>query len=82
MSQTRVPALRPMHRKRHPEERGIRPPLAPIHPPVSYVAPVREVSVVIGAWIGVRFMAERGGSLRIAASAFVAAGILLIALRG
>src|SRR5205814_1951802 len=50
--------------------------------PVSYVGPVREVSVVIGAWIGVRFMAERGGSLRIAASALVAAGILLIAFGG
>jgi drug/metabolite transporter (DMT)-like permease len=50
--------------------------------PVSYVGPVREVSVVIGAWIGVRFMAEQGGGLRIAASAIVATGIALIALRG
>lgn len=50
--------------------------------PVSYVGPVREVSVVFGTWIGVRFMNETGGSLRIIASIFVAAGILLIALHG
>ncbi len=50
--------------------------------PVSYVAPVREVSVVFGAWIGIRLLSESGGSLRIVASVFVAAGILLIAFRG
>jgi hypothetical protein len=43
---------------------------------------VREVSVVIGAWIGVRFMGERGGSLRVIASLLIAAGILTIALIG
>ncbi len=50
--------------------------------PVSYVSPVREVSVVIGAWIGVKFMGERGGSLRVIASMLIAAGILTIALIG
>ena len=50
--------------------------------PASYVGAVREVSVVIGAWIGVRFMGERGGTLRIVASILVATGILLIALGG
>jgi drug/metabolite transporter (DMT)-like permease len=50
--------------------------------PVSYVSPVREVSVVVGAWIGVRFMGEKGGALRIGASILIAGGILLIALAG
>jgi len=50
--------------------------------PVSYVGPVREVSVVIGAWIGVRFMAEQGGALRVIASALVALGIAIIAIGG
>ena len=50
--------------------------------PVSYVSPTRELSVVIGAWIGVRFMGEQGGGLRVAASALVAAGIILIAIAG
>jgi drug/metabolite transporter (DMT)-like permease len=50
--------------------------------PASYVGAVREVSVVIGAWIGVRFLGEQGGSLRIVASSLVAIGILLIALGG
>jgi drug/metabolite transporter (DMT)-like permease len=50
--------------------------------PVSYVSPVRELSVVIGAWIGVRFMGEPGGRLRIFAALLVAVGITIIALGG
>jgi drug/metabolite transporter (DMT)-like permease len=50
--------------------------------PVSYVSPVRELSVVIGAWIGIRFMGERGGRLRVAAAALVAGGIIVIAVGG
>ncbi|MCI0412686.1 DMT family transporter [bacterium] len=50
--------------------------------PVSYVGPVREVSVVFGTIIGVRYLGEQGGSLRIAASALVALGIALIAIFG
>lgn len=50
--------------------------------PVSYVSPVRELSVVVGAWIGVKFMGERGGSLRVLAALLIAAGILTIALIG
>ncbi len=50
--------------------------------PVSYVSPVRELSVVIGAWIGVRFMGEVGGRLRVFAALLVALGIIVIALGG
>jgi drug/metabolite transporter (DMT)-like permease len=50
--------------------------------PASYVATVRELSVVLGAWIGVRFMGEKGGALRIAGAVLVATGILAIALGG
>ncbi len=50
--------------------------------PVSYVSPVRELSVVFGAWIGVRFMGESGGRLRIFAALLVAVGIIVIALGG
>jgi drug/metabolite transporter (DMT)-like permease len=50
--------------------------------PVSYVGPAREVSVVIGSWIGIRFLGEPGGALRVAASALVAVGVLLIAISG
>jgi len=50
--------------------------------PVSYVSPVREISVVIGTWIGIRFLGERGGNLRIAAAGLVVAGVLLIAIGG
>jgi len=50
--------------------------------PVSYVSPVREISVVIGTWIGIRFLGEAGGKLRIVAAALVAGGVLLIAIGG
>jgi uncharacterized membrane protein len=50
--------------------------------PVSYVAPVREVSVVMGSWLGVRFFGERGGNVRIIAAMLIAGGILLIFTAG
>ena len=50
--------------------------------PVSYVSPVRELSVVVGAWIGVRHLGEPGGRLRIFAALLVALGIIVIALGG
>jgi drug/metabolite transporter (DMT)-like permease len=50
--------------------------------PVSYVGPVREISVVIGAWIGIRYLGEQGGSLRIISSMLVVSGILLISIFG
>ena len=48
--------------------------------PASYVAPTREISVVVGAWIGVRFFGERGGRLRLVAACLVMAGVVVIAL--
>jgi drug/metabolite transporter (DMT)-like permease len=50
--------------------------------PLSYVGPVREVSVVIGAWIGIRYLLEQGGWLRIVASVLVVIGIILITVFG
>lgn len=50
--------------------------------PVSYVGPIREVSVVIGTWIGIEFLGEKGGMLRIAASIIVVIGIVLITMFG
>jgi drug/metabolite transporter (DMT)-like permease len=50
--------------------------------PVGYIGAVREVSVVVGAWMGVRFFAEPAGPVRLVASALVFLGILLIALAG
>jgi drug/metabolite transporter (DMT)-like permease len=50
--------------------------------PVSYVASVREIGVVFGAWIGIRFLSEGGGGLRIFAAGLVLAGIVTIAVAG
>jgi drug/metabolite transporter (DMT)-like permease len=48
----------------------------------SYTGAVREISVVIGAWVGVYYFGERGGGVRILASVLVVIGILLIAIAG
>lgn len=50
--------------------------------PVSYVGSVREMSVVLTAWVGSTFLGEGKTGLRVTASALVVAGILLIAVGG
>jgi len=47
--------------------------------PVTYIAPVREVSIVIGAFIGARKLREADGRPRILAAAAIAVGIIIIA---
>jgi drug/metabolite transporter (DMT)-like permease len=48
--------------------------------PVSYIAPAREVSIVIGAFIGARYLKEADGRRRIWAAIVVAAGVIALAL--
>lgn len=48
--------------------------------PVSYIAPVREVSIVIGTFIGARHLKEAEGYRRIWAAAAIALGIFIIAV--
>jgi drug/metabolite transporter (DMT)-like permease len=48
--------------------------------PVSYIAPAREVSIVIGAFIGARYLKEANGRRRIWAAVAVAAGVVALAL--
>lgn len=48
--------------------------------PVSYVAPAREVSIVVGAFMGARFLKEADGRRRVWAAAAVAAGVIALAL--
>ncbi|MDP9256188.1 MAG: EamA family transporter [Actinomycetota bacterium] len=47
---------------------------------VAYVAPAREVSILIGAVIGTRYYAERGGWQRIAGAAAIVGGVIALAL--
>jgi drug/metabolite transporter (DMT)-like permease len=49
---------------------------------VSYVGAVREVSVVMGALAGWRFLGERLGGWRVAGSVIIFVGILLVAVSG
>lgn len=50
--------------------------------PVSYAGAIREVSVVLGALAGWRFLGERLGGWRVAGSLVIFCGILVIALFG
>ncbi len=48
--------------------------------PVSYVAPAREISIVIGAFIGAKFLNEADSRRRFLAAFFMAAGVVALAL--
>ena len=48
--------------------------------PVSYIAPSREISIVIGAFFGARLLQEADAPRRLLAAAGMAAGILALAL--
>jgi H+/Cl- antiporter ClcA len=48
--------------------------------PVSYVAPAREVSIVIGAFIGARYLKEADAHRRLWAAVAMAAGVIALAL--
>jgi drug/metabolite transporter (DMT)-like permease len=48
--------------------------------PVSYVAPAREVSIVIGAFIGARYLKESDSRRRISAALAMVAGVIALAL--
>lgn len=50
--------------------------------PVSYSGAIREMSVVIGAFLGWQFLGEKMGGMRVLGSTVIFAGILTIALFG
>ncbi len=48
--------------------------------PVSYIAPAREVSILIGALMGSRLLAEGDAKRRLPAAAAIVAGVMALAL--
>lgn len=50
--------------------------------PLSYSGAIREVSVVIGAFAGWRFLGEKMGGLRVTGAFIIFAGIVIIAMYG
>ena len=50
--------------------------------PLNYSEAIREVSVVIGAFLGWRFLKEKMGGYRLLGAAVIFGGILLIAMFG
>lgn len=51
-----------------------------VYTPVSYVAPAREVSILIGAVMGSRLLAEEGARRRLWAASAMVLGVVLLAL--
>jgi drug/metabolite transporter (DMT)-like permease len=50
--------------------------------PLSYSGAIREVSVVIGAFLGWRFLGEKMGGIRVVGAAVIFAGVMVIAFFG
>jgi drug/metabolite transporter (DMT)-like permease len=48
--------------------------------PISYVAPLREISILFGVMLGTRFLAEEDGNRRLAAAGIMVLGAIAIAL--
>lgn len=48
--------------------------------PVSYVAPAREISILVGAWFGARLLGETEARRRLIAAAMMSAGVIGLAL--
>ena len=48
--------------------------------PLSYVAPAREMSILIGTIMGARLLSEEGGRRRILAAALIVGGVVALAL--
>jgi drug/metabolite transporter (DMT)-like permease len=53
---------------------------AMVFTPVSYVAPAREVSILIAALMGTQLLAEGNGRRRLAAGAAMVAGVVCLAI--
>jgi len=47
--------------------------------PVSYVAPAREISILVGAALGAQLLAEGDRARRLGAAALMVAGIVALA---
>lgn len=48
--------------------------------PVSYIAPAREISILVGAWFGARLLGEAEARRRIVAAGMMSAGVIALAI--
>lgn len=48
--------------------------------PISHVAPARELSTLVGAWVGSRLLQESSGPWRILGAALIVAGVISLAV--
>jgi drug/metabolite transporter (DMT)-like permease len=49
--------------------------------PISHVAPARELSTLVGAWVGSRMLREDSGPWRIVGAALIVGGVIALAWR-
>ncbi len=49
--------------------------------PVSHVAPAREMSMMIGSWMGARLLKEGNVARRVAGSCLIALGVAALAIQ-
>ena len=54
--------------------------IAMVFTPVSHVAPIRELSILVGTVLGARFLSEREAKRRLFASGVMVLGVVLLAL--
>jgi uncharacterized membrane protein len=54
--------------------------MALVFTPVSYVAPAREISILIGAVMGARLLSEENSTRRLVAAGAMVIGIVALAL--
>lgn len=54
--------------------------IAMVFSPVSYIAPAREISILIGVMMGTRVLAEGHPTRRLVASAMMVCGVVALAV--
>lgn len=50
--------------------------------PISHVAPARELSTLVGTWLGARLLKEKAAPTRLAGAALIVSGVVALALAG
>ena len=50
--------------------------------PISHIAPARELSTLVGTWLGARMLKEKSAPTRLIGAVFIVAGVVALAVAG
>ncbi len=50
--------------------------------PISHIAPARELSTLVGTWLGARMLKEKSAPTRLVGAVFIVVGVVALALAG